>query len=188
MVGQLAENIFEIPPASKKEFQNIRYDYSSGNLYFSVEILYPLVFHYLISLENILEDEPLENWFEDEREHKERWMNKYNYLDAEYDRAKIREFVMLLWANVQSLLGREEAMEIYNYFYEVEVSYTGSLYCDALIHCQLASFPQLNQEEKLSFLTAALYEIIDSEELSENPEEFVYCIQLYEQAMTNLAP
>ena len=46
--GMMAENIYEISPAAKEEFRNIRKSFSKGNLYFSVEILYPLVFHYLI--------------------------------------------------------------------------------------------------------------------------------------------
>ena len=186
-VGMMAENIYEISPAAKKEFRDIRKNFSKGNLYFSVEILYPLVFHYMISLENILDDEPMEYWFRDEQEREEEWMNNYSRLDAEYDRAKIREFIMLLWTNVQSLLGRDEAMKIYNYFFEVELSFTGSIYIDALIHCQLAFFPHLTRLERLSFLKTSLYEIIDSQDLLENPEEFAYCAQSYSKAVTALA-
>lgn len=77
-VGVMAETIFEIPKEAKEEFGSVRNDFGRGNLYFSVEILYPLIFHYLITFENILEDEPLKQWFDTESEYGGAYSNSFD--------------------------------------------------------------------------------------------------------------
>ena len=47
------------------------------------------------------------------------------------------------------------------------------MYCDALIHCQIVNFPNMNREEKLRFLLASLYEIIDVENLNTYSDDYV---------------
>lgn len=51
-----------------KAFKKLYNNHKHGNLYYSVDILYPLVFHYLIAFEEILVDEPMKSWFETETE------------------------------------------------------------------------------------------------------------------------
>lgn len=184
--GLIAESIYEISESSKKEFQNIRKTHSNGNLYFSVEILYPLVFHYLISLENILDDEPTSMWFNKVKDNDICATRGYSRIEAEYDRAKIREFVTLVWKNVESLLGKDAANAAYDYYYSIEFSFTASIYCDALLHCQSVSFPDLSRNEKLSFLTACLYEIIDTEDLSQFGENSCNSAAYYKNSITVL--
>lgn len=185
-VGVLAECVFEIPASSKKAFKKTRKDFSQGNLYYSVEILYPLVFHYLISFENILEEEIMDEWFNEKEESAWKWMKEYNLIDAERDRAKIKEFVTLLWENVQSLFGKDRAQTIYEYYLSVEYPFVYSIYCDALIHCQLASFPDMNRTEKIDFLLLCLYEIIDTEDLIKYTTTFTHDSKIYTCAFANL--
>ena len=171
-VGVINENIFEIPEEIKKENRQIRRSLEKGNLYFSVAILYPLVFHYLIAFENILMDEPCPKVFETLEDTDEPWMKDYTYFDALSDQAQIRQFTSLLWKNVQELLGKEAALLIYEYFENSDYMVPLSLYCDALLHCQLRNFPELNREEKLQFLELSMYDIIDSEELLSYSDDY----------------
>jgi len=70
-IGRSAECLYELPDDFEADVRSIRSKCKNVNLYFSVEILYPMVFHYLFSLERILNDYYSESWFaenEDEAE------------------------------------------------------------------------------------------------------------------------
>ena len=166
--GVMAEALYVQTEDSAEKFKKIRTDHKNGNLYFSVDILYPLVFHYLITFEDLLIYEVPETSFPVTADHLMDFSvpEDYSNIDALYDRSQVRLFTTLLWKNVQSLLGREKAQAIYSYYLESDPLNTHSLYCDALPHCQCANFEKINRKDKLSFLELCLYEIIGTEKLS----------------------
>ena len=160
--------------------------WKTGNLYFGVNILYPLVFHYLIAFENILQDEPGMECFTDLTDVDEPWMENYTYFDAMADQNQIRHFISLLWKNVQDLLGKDLTTMIYAYYEEGDYMVPLSLYCDALLHCQQRSFPKLKAEEKLQFYELCLYNIIDSEALLSDPSDYADSYVRYEKCRKSL--
>jgi len=181
-VGEIAQAIFEIPKAAKKEFQTIQTDFKKGNLYFQVEILYPLVFHYMIALGLILDEYYLPKWFEKEK----MGMQSYDILDAEHDRAIIQHFVSLLWNNVRELFGAETALSLFKYYENSELYYLPNLYTTALLHCLLANFENMNQEQKKQFLLLSMYELMDSSLLNEEPESDLESYERYQKAFANI--
>ena len=169
-----------------KELKKLYNNHKHGNLYYSVEILYPLIFHYLVAFEEILLEEPEESWLETEAEFGWKWGERYSLIDAKRDRAAISNLVGLFWDNVQDLFGKEKAKNIYDYFNEVEYTLPTSMYCDALIHCQLVNFEDMSKEEKLEFLLASIYEIIDTDNLTTYPEEYEPSTSEYKDAVASL--
>ena len=184
--GSMAGVILEPTEEFREEINNVRGTYKKGNLYYTVEILYPLIFHYLIAFEEILLDELEESWLEKESEFGGKWKERYSMIDAKRDRAAISNLIGLFWDNVQELFGRETAKNIYDYFNEVEYTLPSSMYCDALIHCQLVGFPDMNNEEKLKYLLASIYEIIDADNLNTYPEEYEPGTSEYRDAVGSL--
>lgn len=170
----------------EKELKKLYNLYKNGNLYYTVEILYPLIFHYIIALEMILEDEPRDEWFETESYTDHRWGDRYSLIDAMRDRAAIENLVGLFWENVQELLGREKAGRVYQYYRAIEYPVPASTYCDALIHCQLVNFDTMTTEEKLDYHLASIYEIMDVEDIEIYPDEFRADADLYYNAVENL--
>ena len=177
------ENIEDVTGERDPELEKDYLDHKEGNLYFSVMILYPLMFHYLIAFENILDDEPIDEWLDTEKEYKGKWRDDYTLIDAEQDRAVIRNFTSLIWSNMQELLGAEKAEAIKYYCDNVELATTSSVYCDALLHSEMACFEKLTEDEKKQFLLLAAYETIDSVELREVPGDFAGCSEDYEEAL-----
>jgi hypothetical protein len=181
-VGVFAESIFQIPEQSKKEFSAIRRKFKNGNLYFGVGILYPLVFHYLTSLNEIAYEEPSPEWFDNLPEH----MPDYNMIRANKDRLMILHFTSLLWENIESLLGSDKALAAMEYYDNEDFFLAPYLYTDALLHWQLAHFGMLSEEDKKLFLIKALYEIIDSEDLSQYPDDYRVAYNHYKEATESL--
>jgi len=184
--GSMAGVIFEPTEEFREEIRNVRGTHKKGNLYYTVEILYPLIFHYLIAFEEILLDEPDESWLEKESEFGGKWGERYSMIDAKRDRAAISNLIGLFWDNMQELFGRDTAKNIYDYFNEVEYTLPSSMYCDALIHCQLVNFPDMSREEKLEFLLASIYEIIDVDNLTTYPKDYEPSTSEYRNAVESL--
>ena len=181
-VGMLAENIYNIPSEARKEFAAIRKKHQHGNLYFKVEILYPLVFHYLISLDSILDDYYMPVWFEKGLE----FGQPYTKFDAIRDRAQITLLTSLLWDNILQLMGSAWAEAAYSYYEDMEYSASFANHIDALVQWQCAHYHKLTEEQKKAFLTLCLYEIMDAEELNDSPEEYPSASHFYQDAMTVL--
>ena len=127
-----------ISDQGKTDFSNIRRKFKNGNLYFGVDILYPLVFHYLVNMSEITYEDPYTDWFNNLPDH----MEDYNMIHANKDRAMILHFISLLWENVEDLLGSELALEIMEYYESSEEFVLApSLYTDALVHKSLMRRP-----------------------------------------------
>ena len=184
--GSMAGVILEPTEEFRDEIKKVRRTHKTGNLYYTVEILYPLIFHYLIAFEEILLDEPENSWLETESEFGGKWSERYSMIDAKRDRAAIANLIGLFWDNVQELVGKECAKNIYDYFNEVEYTLPSSMYCDALIHCQAVNFPDMSSDEKLSFLLASIYEIIDTDNLTTYPEDYEPSTSEYRDAVGSL--
>ena len=154
----------------RKEFRKLYREFKNGNLYYKVEILYPLILHYLVVFESILEDEPGEDWLDTETEFGGTWGERYSLIDAARDRAAISNLTVLFWDNLQSLFGKETAAALHRYYSSIECPVPSAIYCDALIHCQLVNFEEMTKEEKLDYLLACAYEIMGTEDMEEYPE------------------
>ena len=180
--GVVAGMMYELPDDYKKEIRTVKANHKKGNLYYSVNILYPLVFHYLISFERILDDYYLDSWFESDENDNHPFL-PYDEIKANHDRAQIRLLTSLLWDNVFELFGKEKALAAFSYFNNQEFGSTSSLYIDALLHHQACVFDHLSVEERTNYLYLAFMEIMDTEELLEDPDEFPECCQSYLDAL-----
>ena len=154
---------------------HIRKKCAHGNLYFSVEILYPLVFHYLNVLDTILDEYLLPA----AHTKKPDFMEEYSALQANHDRAQIRLFTSLLWKNLQELFGeipeipdtdKQEPSKgassgekyadlFYRYFESSYRQLSPSIYINALLHCQMSWFPRMENDARKSFLLLSFLEI-----------------------------
>lgn len=155
--GNMCQTLFEIDKDTRKHFAEIHKRHSHGNLYFSVNILYPLIFHYINAFEYILNA-----WYKDE------WFSEvpypYDALSAEKDRSMIALFTSMLWENLAQLFGREECMKIYHYIKQLdEFAIPPALYTDAVLHYQLSQFKHLSHDEKKQALIYIFYQQIDAE-------------------------
>lgn len=165
--------------------RNIEKD-EGGNKIYSVEILYPLIFHYMITFENILDEEPEESWLDAKNDIGEKWSERYSLFDARKDMAAIRYLTSLFWMNTRELLGKDTAETIFNYYESVEYPLTASLYCNAIIHCQMVNFEEMNEQEKKNFHIASLYEIIGTDDIDDYPDEFEKDDKLFYGALNGL--
>ena len=182
--GRMAEVIYHLPGEIAAVNQARRNRGRNGNLYFRVEILYPLVFHYLVTLEAILADYLLPD-----EDTASGGLQEYTKIQANMDRMQISHFTALLWENLASLFGKEHAEILYRYFAEREYSsLPGSIYIDALLHCQLVQFRKMTAEEKKAFLLTSLLEVLDSDMMLDSPEEFQEANALRTQAAERLSP
>lgn len=169
--GAMAGIMFGIPEKAKQELQKIQKKFQNGNLYYTVEILYPLIFHYMITFETMLERDILDSWFETENEIGKKWEESYTVFDAMRDKAQIAQLTALFWENLQELMGKEKCRAVYNYYMEICIPIIpSSLYCDALIRCELVNFEEMSREEKLAFHLASVYEIIGVSDWEDIPE------------------
>ena len=187
-LGVFAENIFETTESFKKETASVRRKFRSGNLYFQVEILYPLVFHYLAAFESILEDECSPEWFKENKKaaDEDHFIVPYDEITALHDRTNIRLFVSLIWQNIASLFGAEEALLLYQYVSCQEYRSIHSIYTDALLRNILVSFQPLTEPQKKDFLRVCFYEILGSEELTQIARDLPMCKIQYRDSLAEL--
>lgn len=177
-VGMIAQGIYEIPEEAKEEFNSIQRKFKNGNLYYQVEILYPQVFHYMIALGLILDDYYLNEWLGIDSS----VFPSYDILSLEHDRAVVQHFVSLLWINVRELFGTETAIALYDYYENCEPFFLSYIYTDALIHCQIANWKEMNTEQKKKYLLLSIYELMDTVMMLEEPEEYDENYELYKNA------
>jgi len=185
-LGEWASPEFGLPEELRKKYKDLYEKHKNGNLYYSVEIIYPVIFHYMLSFEEILIEEPTDEWLDTETEFGSIWRERYSLIDAMRDRAALINLVGMLWENVQELFGREIAERTYDYFMESGYTGSASIYCDALIHCELVQFVKMNRQEKLMYLLACLYEQMDVYNLKEYPEEYKESAAEYKAAIDAL--
>ena len=183
-VGVIAESFFQIPNSSQAEFRRIRENFSGGNLYFSVNILYPLVFHYLFTLDSILDEYLYPN---EQTKLPQHW-KAYTSLQANADQAQLRLLTSLLWNHLTELFGESTAETLYHFFSEKEYFLSAPpVYIDALLHYQMVHFKKMPPETRKAFHLAGLFEIMGAEELSEEPELFERENSSYNAALRLLA-
>ena len=107
-------------------------------------------------------------------------------MDARKDMAAIRYLTSLFWINLRELLGSKTIEKIYNYYESFEYPIPAALYCDTIIHCQLVNFEGMHKKEKKNFFIASLYEIIGSDDIEDNPDEFKADKKLFHDAIDML--
>lgn len=178
--GSYAECIYELTDQGKKEIAAVRKQHGKGNLYFSVPILYPIAFHYLITLEYIMEDWYRREWFPS-------MPVPYDDISVCADRAQIQLFVAALWKNLADLFGREEALHLYRFIHDADCFLLPSeLYTDMLLHYQLSQFKHLTRKERKQFLLFAFYEQLDEDFEAEDAADFPECYKQYNKALLSL--
>ena len=82
--------------------------YGNGNLYFSVEVLYPWALYYTQVLHSITDVAYSKAWFED-------LDFPYDEYQAEKDAASIHQFVLLIWEAIRNVLPPQDVKCIYDY-------------------------------------------------------------------------
>ena len=82
--------------------------YGNGNLYFSVEVLYPWALYYTQVLHSITDVAYSKAWFED-------LDFPYDEYQAEKDIASIHQFVLLIWEAIRNVLPPQDVKCIYDY-------------------------------------------------------------------------
>ena len=175
-IAKLAECIYEIDPESKESIADSRETFKDGNLYFSVDILYPWAIYYLYVLQAISDIPSDPSWFE-------KLDYPYDEYQAELDMALIRCFVQLLWQCVKTALPPKVFKTLWDYTRTFDhADYYIScpdLYVQWL--CQYWASKKQSRETRVSLLPMLFLELssIDSEdednlleESSDNDDRF----------------
>ncbi len=168
----LGSGDFGFPPKVRKHYNDLYRKHKGGNLYFSVEILYPLIFHYMASFAMVLDDSPESRWFDTKDELGRPWRDTYTWIDAMRDRAAVAHFQSLMWENVQDLFDKDLAGAIYSYTVSAdELAAPLSMYCEAVVHSELVNFPSLTRQQKIAFHVASLFEILGTADIEAHPRK-----------------
>lgn len=130
-----------------------RKKYSAENLYFSVEVLYPLALYYMFSLQEILDGYYLENWFD----HLD---FPYEPHEMRFDRSVIQLFLDSFWGTLIGALPANIGGTFYKYF-EAHISLTSgkSLYAECLCQYYMSQAALLPKDVKQQFLLAICYQL-----------------------------
>ena len=168
-IGVAAECIYQLPEDFKQSVSDVRSKGKNGNLYFQVEILYPLIFHYLTTFESILFDElpssHFQKWGRLKNKHDVMWF-PYDEITAHRDRARMQLFTSLIWQNIATLLGQKDTLQLLHFMSYQDHWSAHSLYTDVLLHYQLTHFRKLTVPQKKKYLKACLYEIMGIGEIN----------------------
>lgn len=152
------DSLYWVTEEELPKYKHVKKHYQKGNLYFKVDILYPMIFHYIVAFETILDEYMLP----DEKHKKPDYLENYSIIDANRDRAQIEHFVTLLWANLETLFSVEETAIVFQAFmYEDYHTIPASIYTNALVHWQMAHYEDLTENEKKCFLMASLLEMTE---------------------------
>ena len=165
-IGLSMECIYEIPTETRREFNNQRKKGASGNLYFSVPVLYPLMEFYVRQLTDILDYYYGPSSFES-------LSFDYDELQAEYDQALIQLMISLYNKSLGDYLGNGAARNIARCFDITEYPISSEIFAEAMSHCYVTKsirFPR-NEELKKALLTAICYNMISSDELYDDEVE-----------------
>lgn len=92
--GAMQGVVFKISKQEERSIKATRAAFSRGNLYFTVDILYPWAVYYMYTLQAITDDLIYDSWFNDNTNFNQTDYDKYQ---AEKDASLIRYFVQLLW-------------------------------------------------------------------------------------------
>lgn len=141
----------------KKKAAKLRRKYGEGNLYYSVEFLYPLVFYYLSTLEHIVRYPCLNRWFDQPD-------NEFPYsrLTAGYDRAQILLFVEGLWQNLADLLGEDVVTAMRNFVGNESIdTIVSTLYDEYLLWLHMVEAPKLDEEQNKALLTVLAFRLLN---------------------------
>ena len=107
-IAAFAECLYELPNEAKRSISKDRRLYHNGNLYFSVDILFPWAIYYLYTLQAIIDVPCSSSWFENID-------FDYDEFRAECDSALIQYFVQLLWKCVKTLLPSDVFHAVWEY-------------------------------------------------------------------------
>lgn len=107
-LGSMASVLYELPAETENIIEEARDLYANGNLYFTVEVLYPWAIYYMFTLQAITDDYFKDEWFED-------FDYKYDKYQAERDRSLISYFTTLIQQAVISELPAEVTKTVFDY-------------------------------------------------------------------------
>lgn len=152
-IGRMAECIYEVDgDAIEKE----RKKGQAGNLYFTVQILYPWAIYYLLNLSVMVDD-----WYD------EKLMKKmifpYDEILCRKDQTIIEHFTMSLWKCLQEALGRKKGLQLFQ-FHEHNM---GEANCHAYYGSALCNYycDKKKKSKKLrkAMLIAIFYEMLGAD-------------------------
>ena len=104
-IGRAAACIYEVDEAL---FEAERQRAAEGNLYFSVEILYPWMLYYMINFQSMLD-----GWYDEKILKKLDF--KYGILQCRRDRSILTYFVMEVWRCLSECIGEKKIQRAYVY-------------------------------------------------------------------------
>ena len=107
-LGSMASVLYELPAETENLIEETRSLHTYGNLYFTVEVLYPWAIYYMFTLQAITDDFFKDEWFED-------FDYKYDRYQAERDRSLISYFTTLIQQAVISELPAEVTKTVFDY-------------------------------------------------------------------------
>lgn len=173
-IGMLASCIYQMDEEALTEDRS---KYASGNLYFSVEILYPLALFYHYSLQYILDD-----WYDAE------WFCSldfpYDRLTMQRDRSVIQMFLDIFWFHLKNTLPDNTAINLYDYFENnTEVYPCHPLYVECLCQFYVSQTKSLPEDNKKVYLLGLAYELASSELLTQYPDQFAQASADYQSAL-----
>lgn len=154
-VGRLAECLYQV---DEEAFEQERRKGKQGNLYYSVDILYPWAIYYLINFSTMLD-----NWY---------YLESLNKLDFPYtetqcrrDRCVIELFCMKMWECIGACLGKNKMKNIFELIDALALeakcdSYYGEALCQ--YYCDKK---KTGRKLKKAMLTEIFYEFIDVENM-----------------------
>ena len=145
-LGELAKCIYELPEEYKKTIGMVKKQHRYGNLYFSVNVLYPLALYYMYLIDAITEDVYQREWFEDIK-------YEYDEMRVEKDIALIRCFSQLLWNALKEVL----PWDVFQPLWQYRRVYTNTNY--------FINYPSMYVEWLSSYWVAAAKDRTEREEI-----------------------
>lgn len=119
-IGGMAEILYEVPQKHKKKIQSVRSAFKNGNLYFSVDVLYPWALYYMFTLQALTEESYRQKWFDEQKAP----FDQYDPYQAKRDEALLIYFIQLLW----EALGSELPEDVMKHVFQYSTIYTRTNY------------------------------------------------------------
>lgn len=151
-VGWMAECLFEV---DKEAFEEVRTKGSNGNLYYTVDILYPWALYYMINITPLLECYG-EGYFQ-------KMIFPYDEIQFRMDQSILEHFKMQLWKCFKSAVGKKKGLNAFQmHEYRATEANCTSLYGTVLCH-YYCDKKKTGKRLKKAMLLAMFYEMLDYE-------------------------
>lgn len=161
--------------------------FSGNNLYFSVDIVVPLIMYYLSTFQKMLDSYYSDLWFENFNSDTKHYGWKYDRMTAEHDRTQMRLFNAAVWDYLKALLGEEESGILFRYFsYNDEGMIFPGMYINAVLAYYIENAKKLAAEDMNDFIIYIAYGIMDPVSTRYKNRRMLPCHDQYQRVKTSL--